>query len=95
MITRFRKWRARRRVRVMDEYYKHGFMWAAGELLLGHMSQEEVESHIYWLDPAGSSMTGDAFDRGASDALIRCSRLLRLEASSKRGCQSNPCQSPP
>lgn len=93
MITRFRKWRARSRVQTIAKYYKTGYDWAAGALLRGDMGFEEMDARIYWNDPITSTMTGDAFDRGAGDALTRCFRLLHPEVSSIEDLPSNLCRS--
>lgn len=70
-------WLKKRRERLEREAYNNGYDWAAGVLLRGDMSSDEVDGHIFYCSPISSTVTSTAFDRGASDAL---SKLVSLKA---------------
>lgn len=66
------------RYRRLERQYLRGYDWAAGALLRGAQSIEEVDARIYWCDPFPSTEHSRMFDRGAGDALAQFKILSKI-----------------
>lgn len=59
-----RRWKCRKQAR---EFYTDGYDWAAGAILRGDLTEEQVDTYIY---PGNGP-----FDQGAVDAMRRLTEI--------------------